>query len=844
MPENDVGSIFPHSTFLSKKNSVVRLGPGTSEGLCYGSDILGAKEAEDIKRYRAVVPGCERPLKKEQVEDGPVPIAKSSVPKGELGKQYSRSLACAAGVCAILTSPAGFSAELKWETGWNLVTIPLSTESFSLPKGVRLWRFHGAQIEETNGQFERNFKGDSIFAWLHAAYPGMASIPARDSSLDLHPPLPQKIVQADWELLQVTKPSTFDDPSLRELWRWDPVMARYASVAAKTMLDPEMVYVGVATVTQSQTNEAVYGGPRADGRATGLRIFGPQRVVVYSPTYTIRGAVEPTKLSRLALRIETDPGDPRAMFPDAQGAFASEVELKEGPNLYTITTEDTNGYTQTETMTVIYNPEGPTETEAPSPPTGLVATSQGRIATISWQAPTQIASGRPIPPGVGLEYALYQNGTVVKQGITGTYAMDTLPAAPATHHYHVRALITDADGRIHRSLPSASIRLFAATPEAPTTPGLFEAPNPVSDPQLPARLPKTCMTVDGPRTTIHLAYVLPRDPQDPKRRDRIHYQQNRYAGSPRPGAWSTFFDSDPTEHRKTSGNILAIPAPSANADIHTLAIVAYGDRVDIAWVERPRPSSGSNLDSGRITLVRSTDGGRTFGGVDIEPWGAESSGVPRDLAMAYDHFGNHHMVWSAGHKVYYLKNLRAEKNADGATLNVFDEHRRRPATDLVKTKIKVDPVNGHCPCGDCWCEDAYLLADEPNPKKDRVETLKPYIDWWDDTFVYAPTLHVDRKSVSIVARQQKRWQPVPVSNPLWDRMYTDPVYSDEIVQRRYPTRLVIGWRGSGRQLSKGATPPSMTRSVFSINIAMRARGTTKTLSRSRSAHYRQTVGQS
>ncbi len=161
--------------------------------------------------------------------------------------------------------------------------------------------------------------------------------------------------------------------------------------------------------------------------------------------------------------------------------------------------------------------------------------------------------------------------------------------------------------------------------------------------------------------------------------------------------------------------------------------------------------------------------------------------------MAYDRHGHHHLVWSEANKVFYLKDLVGETDSKGTLLNVFDTHRRRPITQTVKSLIQYDALEGQCPCDDCWCPDAYPLSMEPDPQQGGAPR-GPFVDWWEEPFVYAPSLHVNQDTVSIIAHQTKRWDPVPVPNPIWDQMYRDPIYDQNPLERLYPTRFAVGWR--------------------------------------------------
>ncbi len=307
------------------------------------------------------------------------------------------------------------------------------------------------------------------------------------------------------------------------------------------------------------------------------------------------------------------------------------------------------------------------------------------------------------------------------------------------------------------------------------TPGTFERPSPASPPGVTARKPKLLITHDGPQTITHLAYLVR---GEGGQNDRVYYQRSHRFAAPGPGRWS----QEP----------VILTATGVNTEILEVALAGHRQTVDLAWIERSR-QPGSDHPSSRIVLKRHHKGCKALSFcAQTKTVLREGPAYKRDLSMAYDPHGHHHLVWSEGNKVFYMHDLVQEQDQEGELISVFDTKKRELVTDWVKTKIQYEPVHGECPCGDCWCEDIYALADEPDPKNGGLP--RTYVERSQDAYVVTPSLHVHDTAVSIIAHQTKLWDASPVPNPAWDKMYEAPVYSDEIVYRLRPTRPVVGWR--------------------------------------------------
>lgn len=115
----------------------------------------------------------------------------------------------------------------------------------------------------------------------------------------------------------------------------------------------------------------------------------------------------------------------------------------------------------------VSNPPAPTDTTAPTAPTGLSAGLAGDTATLSWTASTD---------NVGVTgYRVSRNGTLLAGTVTGTTFTDPGLAA-GTYTYTVTAV--DAAGNVSVASNSASVTVPAAPPPpsdttAPTVPGDF-----------------------------------------------------------------------------------------------------------------------------------------------------------------------------------------------------------------------------------------------------------------------------------------------------------------------------------------------------------------------------------
>ncbi len=511
-----------------------------------------------------------------------------------------------------------------------------------------------------------------------------------------------------------------------------------------------------------------------DQQAPKLRIFGGLRKTVYGPHVRLQGAVEEAHPGRLNLYSDKSTnGDPLPVLV-RNGTFSIALTLNEGGNTFTIEAEDAAKNTTIQTIHRYYEPSGIQMARTPNPPANPVAFLRDQTVFLSWQSPKQWSDGTLIPPGVHLGYELFRDGVRVQHDLKDSSVEDRLPDGEEPLRYHVVTTVQDASGKVLRSKASQNVYLFHADAVRPPAAGEFEAPYAVSASGIRASQPEVLITEEANQVVTHLAYLVP---GRGGRRDRIEYRRSLGFGAQ--GTW-----------KKAS---VVAAAPDGKAKITDWALGAQGSKVDIAWVEVETHTPAQDDPVSRIVLKRSCNGGMDFNSCpDGTRIFRESAAYKRDLSLAYDRQGHHHMVWGEANKIYHLRDLRGDTDREGRLVNVFDKLRKKPTTELIKMQVQYGRVNGQCPCEDCWCEEAYPVAPGEADKSSRSQDR--HVGWLDDTFTYTPSLHVNDSEIAIIARQTKRWEPLPVPNPLWDTMLEDPVYSDDIVFRKQPTKLVVGWR--------------------------------------------------
>ncbi len=305
--------------------------------------------------------------------------------------------------------------------------------------------------------------------------------------------------------------------------------------------------------------------------------------------------------------------------------------------------------------------------------------------------------------------------------------------------------------------------------------GDFETPSVATKNDVHAAMPKSVVTGHGEKTMVHLAYIAKDEQGD--HIEVLHSLKSGKAGS----------------FRRDQGRRVATALPGWT--ITELAVAASSEKLVIAWIEK-----GSEEDK---TLMRIQKKQLMFTGAQ-EPTPSIVQAPPgvgeadpswkRTLSLAIDPDGHVHMTWNQANQVLYAYDFEIERTPDGRPLNVFNQHVRTPATEIVKYKAQYAPrANGRCDCEDCWCDESYPISEEPDPKKDG-QPRGPYIDRTHEAYAYAPSLHIGPKSVMIIAKQLRLWEDHPVPSEAWQRMHAEPIYSTTIVQRAQPTKWVQGWR--------------------------------------------------
>ncbi len=231
-------------------------------------------------------------------------------------------------------------------------------------------------------------------------------------------------------------------------------------------------------------------------------------------------------------------------------------------------------------------------------------------------------------------------------------------------------------------------------------------------------------------------------------------------------------------------------APGSSSSVISVSIAARENRVSIVWIERLESPEEASTDGARFRVLRteSQDSGRTFGPMEIA---RSNNAWKRGVDTAYDAMLGHHLVWGEANKVYYLRDLTGEAS------NVFDVLKRTPATEVVKYLAKYEPDDaGQCACPDCWCEESHIARHDADPEDN---TATEYLFRNEESYVYEPSLHVDAKTVSIVARQKRMWDNKPVGHEAWAEMFFEPVYSETVVERLRPTRFLVGYQSTWKE---------------------------------------------
>ncbi len=494
-----------------------------------------------------------------------------------------------------------------------------------------------------------------------------------------------------------------------------------------------------------------------DQHAPEILLSHGKRPTTYEASFVLRGAVSEKYLRALELQNESGFKTPLLL---SHGFFEMRVPVHEGENRFVVRAFDRAGNVGSKTV-VVTRQMDMDGLKRPSAPRALGGTSSGSRVALWWKAPTLFEDGNRIPPGAALSYRVYRDGVEVSQ-VSGHRYEEQVLATDLGYTYQVRAVIGNAAGTVLASIPTEMVRLKPASLAPPTAPGAFESPSVLRAGVESQEQPKTALSHFSGKTYAHVAFVAGAGSGGPQ---QVRYMQSSEAGKP-----------------GTFNPPLVIGELEAGAYVGDLALTARGVLLALAWTSYEGADGLS-----RLWVARSADGGRSFGAPKTL---RENGAWKRGLSMGYDGAGHHHMVWGESGKVYYLQDL------EGSASSVFDVKKRSAATELVKYKAQYQPhKDTGCACEDCWCPESYVLSDEPNPA-DGDRPLGPYLYRTEESFMVEPSLFVDHKNVNIVARRHRMWDSLPVPNPAWAAMAKKPVYSDVVVQRLVPTKLVVGWRST------------------------------------------------
>ncbi len=158
-----------------------------------------------------------------------------------------RPKTCVASIVAgalLLAGSPSFGFELAWKKGWNLVTLSAPSDLGSFPDGVHLWPLPTPEQNpppiETSHLTKHQISGEIGAGplWLRADGPGQVSlVPA--SRLWPGDKLERRL---GWNVVSVAETSSFEDPSIRALYRWHAQDETYVSLSVGTTLRPGVAY--------------------------------------------------------------------------------------------------------------------------------------------------------------------------------------------------------------------------------------------------------------------------------------------------------------------------------------------------------------------------------------------------------------------------------------------------------------------------------------------------------------------------------------------------------------------------------------------------------------------------
>ncbi len=515
-----------------------------------------------------------------------------------------------------------------------------------------------------------------------------------------------------------------------------------------------------------------------------LRIYHPGGAASEDPGSGTPNAPRETKQREPARPVSSLEGvyDFDEIEP-TEGPFAHPVSLAEGPNTFVVEATDRAGNRQTQPIVLVYR-QGQHPPHPPQAPTGLLGLVRDQAVQLYWKAPHALVNGAPIPNTSTIRYAIYRNGEPVGTVSQKTRFEDHVLAAGGRYVYaltaQIEAIEQDHTPISHRSSP---VEVVLSDPHSPreTTENGFEAPVVVSESQTSLSHPVAAVTQSSSTTLGHLAWIQNaaasagkshlEKSEDLTGSNALIYTRSERAG--KAGSWE--------ETR-------ILDSATRSASFTEVALAGRQHQIALAWLKTVAPSPDTPDGAHQLRVSTSTDGGRSFSPPKLV---RATPHWKRGLDLAYDRYGNLHLVWGENSKAYYLKNL------EGPASNVFDQHHRYPVDVMVEYEYEyVEPckTDRDCPCTRTVREQ-YSLAHEPIPPHARDKALGcldayaefpilyqdlkqdpeagllfgPYFYRCEENYVVNPSLSVDEDVVTVIAHQRFRWDNFPVKNPQWSK---------------------------------------------------------------------------
>ncbi len=421
--------------------------------------------------------------------------------------------------------------------------------------------------------------------------------------------------------------------------------------------------------------------------------------------------------------------------------------------------------------------------QRPVAPSRLIATRWGETVALRWQPTRFFDDGSRIPAGLTPSYRIYRTPVPKADEAHTPVPIATIDGLTyedrafdrGSYAYVVTTLIKAQTGNELESETSARALVPVSKPSPRVPRGAFEIPYPVDDTRQQRRLLQTAATTQDQATVVYVASVT-----NSPAGDRIEIFR-----SPKSGAQDAF---EPP--------LQISPDPDFDS-IEDLALAVSSEKLVLAWIERSntrpprfrlRVQEGKSADDLHETFSEPQPG---------QTW-------KNALSVAIDPFGSTHMIWNEGGKVFYAKDHQVEARPHTGLgpkadfrHSIFDQKQQKQDSEPFKYLIKVDPsLDGHCACKDCWCEESYLIGEDSSHDNTMHADEHP---GWEQTSVYEPQLLLTDEHVVVVGRQDRMWDAQPVIHEAWATMYETPVYSDKVVARNQPIRLVVGWKSTWKR---------------------------------------------